>query len=123
MNRQRSEFISTRKSFRGGSTRTGSWNRNQNLTAFMPSEKLGPISHTVLVVLLVAFLGLLYLTQLTRTSAFAYEINEVNEAQAQLVAEHDDLRIENARLQSLTRVQQSAIAAEMVAPMSVSYVE
>ena len=122
MNRQRSEFISTRQRPRG-SSRTAALSRNQNLTAFMPSAKLGPVSHTVLVVLLVAFLGLMYLTQLTRTSAFAYEMNEVNQIQAQLTAEHDDLRIENARLQSLTRVQQSAVAAEMTTPVSITYAE
>ena len=42
--------------------------RNQNATRFRSNVKLGPVAHTVLVALMVAVLGLIYLTQATKTS-------------------------------------------------------
>ncbi|MCL1877031.1 hypothetical protein FWF74_03300 [Candidatus Saccharibacteria bacterium] len=122
MLKQRTEFISTRgraRAMAGG----GSWNRNQNLTVYASSIKLGPISHAVLIILLIAFLGLLYLTQLTKTSTFGYEMNSINQVRAQLAAEQDDLKIENARLESLSRVQSSSVAAAMTAPVDVVHAD
>ena len=122
MVRQRTEFVSTRgraRAVAGG----GSWNRNQNLTAYASSIKLGPISHAVLIILLIAFLGLLYLTQLTKTSTFGYEMNDINQIRTQLAAEQDDLKIENARLESISRVQSSSVATAMSTPVDVVYAE
>ena len=121
MTQNRHHFVSTRK--RQLATSTGNWGRNQNLTSFTSGTKLGPIANVVLIVLLIAFLGLLYLTQLTKTSTFGYEINEINVEKSQLVAEQDDLKIESARLQSLTRIQDSAVAANMTAPVTTSHME
>ena len=122
MTNQRTSFVSTRNRSRamaGG----GTWNRNQNLVAFTPLAKLGPVSHAVLIIVLVAFLGLFYLTQLTKTGSFGYELNDVNQTRTDLIAEQDDLKIENARLQSLAAVQNSAMAANMTNPVSTSYAE
>ncbi|MDR0957351.1 MAG: hypothetical protein LBM09_02105 [Candidatus Nomurabacteria bacterium] len=122
MTRQRTEFVSMRGRSHSAAGASG-WNRNQNLTAYISPVKLGPISHTVLIVLLIAFLGLLYLTQLTKTSTFGYEMNDINQAREQLAAEQDDLKIENARLQSLTRIQNSTVATTMSNPVDVAYAE
>ena len=122
MTGNRQQFISTRKR-QLATASYGAWGRNQNLTAFSSGARLGPIANMVLIVLLIAFLGLLYLTQLTKTSTFGYEMNEINIEKSQLAAKHDDLKIENARLQSLTRVQDSAVAATMTTPVDVNYME
>ncbi len=122
MTTQRTQFVSTR-SRAGASANNASWGRNQNLAVFQNGRKLGPVAHTVLVVLLVAFLGLLYLTQLTKTSTFGYKLNEINSEKTQLVAAQDDLKIENARLQSLARVQSSTVASTMATPTDTSYAE
>jgi len=122
MTRKRTEFVSIRHRTRV-TAGAGAWGRNQNLTAFASPVKLGPISHAVLIILLIAFLGLLYLTQLTKTSTFGYEMNEIDQARTQLAAEQSDLKIENARLQSLTRVQSSSVAASMTNPVDISYAE
>jgi hypothetical protein len=119
MTSKRNQFISTRG--RGHKSASGTWGRNQNMTAYLPAAKLGPVAHTVLVALLIALLGLLYLTQLTKTSSFSYEISEIDNRRAELVAERDDLKVENARLQSLTRVKDSSVAASMTAPVSTDY--
>jgi hypothetical protein len=122
MNENRKQFVSTRKR-QSAAASAGAWGRNQNLTPYRSGTRLGPIANVVLIVLLVAFLGLLYLTQLTKTSAFGYELNEINTEKAELAAEQNDLRIESARLQSLTRVQDSAVAATMTTPVDINSVE
>ena len=119
MTSKRNQFVSTRSRAHAGGI---SWGRNQNMTAYMPSAKLGPVAHVVIVTLLIALLGLLYLTQLNKTSSFGYEMSELNTRQAELAAERDDLKVENARLQALNRVKNSSVAASMTSPASTDYV-
>lgn len=97
------------------------WRRNQNTVAFAPTAALGPIAHTVLITLMIAVLGLIYLTQVTRTSSFAYELNESEQTQEELLAQYQDLQVENARLQALERVKDSDVARNMTTPESVDY--
>lgn len=120
MTNQRTQFISTRGR---GSVSAAGWGRNQNLTAFRSERRLGPVANTVMIILLTAFLGLLYLTQLTKTSAFGYEMNTIDEKKTQLAAERDDLKIENARLQSIARVESSSVAAAMTTPTDIQQAE
>ncbi len=90
--------------------------RNQNVVSFASAEhRLGPISNTIILVVLACLLGLLYLTQVTKTNAFGYEINDLQSKQAALQAQHDDLELASARLQSLDRVQNSPAAKDLVA--------
>lgn len=88
--------------------------RNQNSVSFRGSERaLGPISNTILLIVLACLLGLLYLTQVTKTNAFGYTINELQTKQASLQEEHDELQVASARLQSLDRVKNSAVATTL----------
>ena len=90
--------------------------RNQNIVSFGTQERtLGPISNTIILVVLACLLGLLYLTQVTKTNAFGYRINDLQQKQAQLQSEHDNLALSSARLQSLDRVQHSQVASTLVA--------
>jgi hypothetical protein len=89
--------------------------RNQNTTSFRVQERtLGPISNTILLVILACLLGLLYLTQVTKTNAYGYKINDLQQQQTQLADEHAQLEVAAARLQSLERVKNSDIAKNMV---------
>lgn len=97
------------------------WRRNQNTTRFASTISLGPVSHTVLVSLMVAVLGLIYLTQMTKTSTFGYEEQRRNESLAAMMDQKRDLEIENARLQALERVSNSSVASAMTQPASVEY--
>lgn len=93
--------------------------RNQNAVSFRVEERtLGPISNTIVLIVLACLLGLLYLTQVTKTNAYGYQINSLQQQSAQLQSQHDDLQVASARLQSLPRVQSSAVAKTMssVAP-------
>jgi hypothetical protein len=91
------------------------YGRNQNATVYRTQEKaLGPISNTIILIVLALVLGLLYLTQVTKTNAYSYEINSLRTEQARLDAEHDDLAVASARLQSVERVQSSDVAKGLV---------
>ncbi len=90
--------------------------RNQNAVDFRKqrSTRLGPVSNTVMLIVLACLLGLLYLTQVTKTNAYGYQLNGLSQQQTDLKTEHDDLEVASARLQSLDRVQDSAEATAMV---------
>lgn len=98
------------------------WRRNQNTVAFKTTVQLGPVSHTVLIALMLAVLGMIYLTQITKTSTFGYQINDLSAKKEQLLSENRDLEVEAARLQALERVQQSNVAKAMEAPKTTNYV-
>jgi hypothetical protein len=89
--------------------------RNQNSVSFrIRSRSLGPVSNTIILIVLACLLGLLYLTQVTKTNAYGYQINNLQQQQSQLKTQHDDLAVESARLQSLSRVQTSSAATSLV---------
>jgi hypothetical protein len=89
--------------------------RNQNSVSFQAKARtLGPISNTITLIVLACLLGLLYLTQVTKTNAYGYQINALQQQQSQLKSQHDDLEVASARLQSLSRDQNSAVAKNLV---------
>ena len=90
--------------------------RGQNSVSFRPKDKrLGPVSNTIVLIVLACLLGLLYLTQVTETNAYGYTINNLQHKQASLQSERDDLAAASARLRSLDTVKNSAEAKAMVA--------
>jgi hypothetical protein len=89
--------------------------RNQNSVSFRAQARtLGPISNTITLIVLACLLGLLYLTQVTKTNAYGYQINALQQKQASLTSQHDDLEVASARLQSLSRISSSAVAKNLV---------
>lgn len=97
----------------GRSSRFGQ--RNQNTTSFRSTKKgIGPVSNKVILVVLLCLLGLLYLTQVTKTNSYGYQINALNEQQTELRQEHAELEVASARLQALDRVQNSDPAKSLV---------
>lgn len=95
--------------------RYGASARGQNAVSFRPTTRsFGPVSNTIILIVLACLLGLLYLTQVTKTNAYGYQINGLQEKQAALQSEHDDLEVASARLQSLNRAQNSEVARGMV---------
>lgn len=99
--------------------RDSKWQRNQNTVTFKETvATMGPITHTVLVALMLAILGLIYLSQVTKSSSFGYEIQRQNDQLASLTAEQQDLQIENARLQALNTIKESNVAQAMTEPVS-----
>lgn len=95
--------------------RNQSYGRNQNTARFKANERtLGPISNTIMLVILACLLGLLYLTQVTKTNSYGYKINDLQQQQTQLKDENAELQVSAARLQALDRVKNSDVAKNMV---------
>ena len=90
--------------------------RNTNVVSLRTQRrKLGPISNTISLVILACILGLLYLTLVTRTNAYGYQINNLQSKQTALVQQNNDLQIVAAQLQSASRIQSSSVAKSLVA--------
>jgi cell division protein FtsL len=104
------------------SRRQSNWNRNQNTVAFASNIKLGPVTHTVLVALMITVLGLIYLTQATRATSYDYEAQKIDSKIADLTSQKTDLEVENARLTALQNVQNSSVARNMTSPSETHYV-
>ncbi len=102
--------------------RRASLNRNQNTVAFVPSVKLGPVTHTVLVGLMITILGLVYLTQATKPMSYDYQTQKIDSQIAELSEEKTDLEVENARLTALSSVRESSVAKAMVKSEAPTYV-
>lgn len=89
--------------------------RHQNAVSFTAQTKtLGPVSNSIVLILLACMIGLLYLTQVTKTNSFGYTINGLQEKQNELKTQKDDLEVTAARLQSLDRVASSNVAKKLV---------
>jgi hypothetical protein len=104
------------------SRRVSNWSRNQNTARFTSNVKLGPVTHTVLVALMITVLGLIYLTQATRTTGYDYEAQAIDQKIAELSTKQTYLEIENARLTALETVKNSSVAKSMDKPASTNYV-
>lgn len=100
------------------------WGKGRNTTTFQAKEQaIGPVSNTIMLIILACLLGLLYLTQVTKTNAFSYRINDLKEKQTSLQAEHDQLVVDSARLQSLERVKNSPVASKLVSATPTSTIQ
>jgi hypothetical protein len=56
----------------------------------------------------------LYLTQVTKTNAHSYRLNDLRQQQSKLQAERDQLEVDSARLQALSRVNNAAATKNFV---------
>jgi hypothetical protein len=96
-------------------SRRVSGRRNQNTVSFRAkTETLGPVSNTIILIVLACLIGLLYLTQVTRTNSFGYTINNLQQEQSKLKNQKADLEVTAARLRSLDRVAASNAAKNLV---------
>lgn len=93
--------MSYARSTQFNSRRSSNWSRNQNTVAFASAVNLGPITHTVLVALMITVLGLIYLTQATRASGYDYTASAVQQQISSLSDQKKELEVENARLTAL----------------------
>lgn len=95
--------------------------RNQQMQSYAATRSLGPVTSTLLLVIMVGVLSLLYLTQITKTSVYGYQINELSTQQAALVEQQQELQVEAARLQSVARIENSSVAAGLEPESNVTY--
>lgn len=102
--------------------RRSSLSRNQNSVRFTSAIKLGPVTHTVLVALMITVLGLIYLTQATKATSYDYEAQKIDTQIAELSEQKTDLEVENARLTALSSVRESSVAKAMTKSEAPAYV-
>lgn len=94
---------------------SGTPRRGQNAVSFVAATRtLGPISNTIILIVLACLIGLLYLTQVTKTNSYGYTINSLQQQQSQLKDQKANLEVSSARLQSLERVASSDAAKGLV---------
>lgn len=103
--------------------RQQNWSRNQNTTRFKSAVKLGPVAHTVLVALMIIVLGLIYVTQATRTTGYDYEAQKIDSQIAEFSQQKSELEVENARLTALETIKNSSVAKEMTTASNTQYVQ
>lgn len=91
--------------------------RGQNSASFSNSRgdsgRLGPISNAVILITIICLIGLVYLTQVTKTNSYSYEIQQLQSQQGELKETQKDLELSAARLQSID----SANVAEATASL------
>lgn len=114
--------MSNSQTLQFSSRRQSNWNRNQNTTRFASNVKLGPVTHTVLVALMITVLGLIYLTQATRATSYDYEAQKIDSQIAELTTKKTDLEVQNARLTALESIGDSSVARAMADPAETHYV-
>jgi hypothetical protein len=89
--------------------------RHQNAVSFAEASRtLGPVSNTIILLVLACLIGLLYLTQVTKTNSYGYTINSLEKQQSDLQSQKTDLEVQSARMQSLDRVATSQVAKNLV---------
>ena len=89
--------------------------RHQNTVSAVRSAKtLGPVSNTIILVILGCLIFLLYLTQVTKTNNYGYIINSLEQRQSDLQNQKADLEVAAARLQSLDRISHSPESKKLV---------
>lgn len=89
--------------------------RNRNSVSYRTKARtLGPISNTIILIVLACLLGLFYLAQVTKTNAYGFNLNSLQQQQNKLKSEYADLQVSSAQLQSIGRVQNSSVAKNMV---------
>ena len=95
--------------------RQGYGRRGQNAVSFLEATRtLGPVSNTIILIVLACLIGLLYLTQVTKTNSYGYTINSLQQQQTELKNQKANLEVSAARLQSLERVAASNVAKGLV---------
>ena len=104
-------------------SRAASYQRNRNVVSLQASKKgLGPIANIVVIILIVCMLGLIYLTQVTKTNALGYQVSELSTKQDDLKDEYASLELESVKLQNLDRIKSSTVAKSMTDTQPTAYV-
>jgi hypothetical protein len=113
-------YFATRR--RGDVELVSSWGRNRNAVRHEPRAALGPVSHTITVMLLVLVVGLIYITQGTKATGYDYALNGVNSEIASLEAQKNSLAAENARIMAAATSGNNEVATAMVDAKASGYI-
>lgn len=104
-------------------SRAASYQRNRNVVSLQANRSgFGPVANGVIIVLILCLLGLVYLTQVTKTNALGYKVNELSSQKEELSDEYASLELESVRLQNLERIKNSQVAQSLQQAQPTAYV-
>ena len=87
------------------------------------TTKLGPVSTAVICLALVSLMGIVYLSQVTKTNSLGYKVSSLQQKQDELKKEKSDLEIESVRLQSIEKIKSSQVATTMTQIKPTNYAQ
>ena len=104
-------------------SRSSAYQRNRNVVSIRTTKpSIGPVTNIIVLILVACLLGLVYLTQVTKTNALDYKVSELSNKQIELKEEYASLEVDAQRLQSLERVKNSQTAQNMVTTKPTAFV-
>ena len=107
-----------------GSSSSNVWARNRNDVRHNSKIVLGPVSHTIAILLIVLLTGLIFLTQSTKVTNYDVEIAKVDDEIVNLEAQRDALAVENAKITAAAADEdKNQVAATMVDANSADFVK
>ena len=65
---------------------------------------------SLILIIIVGLLALLYLTQITKTTVYGYQVNNLSTEREELLSRNQELQVEAARLQAVARIRDSQVA-------------
>jgi hypothetical protein len=105
--------FASRRATSASSISNTAWGRNRNAVRHEPRVSLGPVSHTITILLLVLVVGLIYLTQAAKVTSYDHEIASTDGEIATLQAERDSLAVENAKITAAAAGESNEVATTM----------
>ena len=94
---------------------SASWMRNRNAVRHDSKRQLGPISHIIILALIVCLIGLLALTQSAKVVEYDLGIAATNNEISDLQAKRDALAVENAKITAAAADEDTnSVASTMV---------
>ena len=116
-------YYATRR-MTGTRSSSNMWARNRNDVRHSSRIVLGPVSHTIAIVLIVLLTGLIFLTQSTKVTNYDVEIAKVDSEIVNLEAQRDALAVENAKITAAAADEdKNKVAATMVDANSADFVK
>ena len=98
------------------------YSRNRN-TVRHQARGIGRISAIAILVIEVFMIGLFYVSEQSKVTTYDYKMSAMDAQIANLEAERDDLKVEQARLNSIAKNAKSTVAANMEAAQVAGYAE
>jgi len=98
-----------------GSNSARGWTKNRNRVRFDDAVKMGPVAYSVAVIIGVALLGIVALTQTVQATSLDYRLSDLDSEVTELESRRAELIAETARLSSIVNLQRSE-AAEGLRP-------
>jgi cell division protein FtsL len=83
--------------------------------------KIGPVSLTFIAIIIVCVLALFYLSQSNQAAIKGYEIKKLEDKQAQLISEKEQLDVEVASLKSIKQIENNSEINNMVPSKQLNY--